>query len=133
MCCTTRPFKEQLLVFLSHLEVVGGKLQHVPQSIADDLRLPLKNHVLVVQRFYDLRLDLQENTRTRGQPPAGKQTGNQWSCIINGGIGDGMEATAWTMNCYCPFTPVPGSGTGTETNVGEEETSRQRGGERVHV
>lgn len=44
---------------MTHLEVIGGELQHVPESIADDLRLPLKNHIFIVQRFYDLRLDLQ--------------------------------------------------------------------------
>lgn len=57
---------------LPHLEVVGGKLQHVPESITDDLRLLLKNHTLIVQRFYDLRLDLQLNVRTWNQSLVGK-------------------------------------------------------------
>lgn len=46
---------------MSYLEVVSGELQHVPQNIADDLGLPLHEHILIVQRLDDLRLHLEEH------------------------------------------------------------------------
>ena len=44
---------------VSHLEVVGGELQHVPQDIADDLGLLLDQDALIVQGVHHLRSDLQ--------------------------------------------------------------------------
>lgn len=52
---------------MSHLEVVCGELQHVPQNITDDLGLPLQNHTLVVQRLYDLGLYLKVKSREADQ------------------------------------------------------------------
>lgn len=48
---------------MSNLEVVRGELQHVPQNVTDDLGLPLQDHSLVVQRLYDLWLDLKQKIR----------------------------------------------------------------------
>lgn len=46
---------------MSYLEVICGELQHVPQDVADDLGLPLYEHILIVQRLDDLRLHLEEH------------------------------------------------------------------------
>lgn len=45
----------------THLKVLQGKLQHVSEDIAEDLRLPLHQHIFIVERLDHLWFDL-ENT-----------------------------------------------------------------------
>ncbi len=45
----------------THLEVLQGELQHVSEDITEDLRLPLHQHIFIVQRLDHLRFHL-ENT-----------------------------------------------------------------------
>lgn len=47
----------------THLKVLEGELQHVSEDIAEDLRLPLHQHIFVVQRLDHLWFDL-ENADT---------------------------------------------------------------------
>ena len=44
------------------LEVFQGELQHVPEDIAEDLRLPLDQNILVVQRLDHFGLHLEQKT-----------------------------------------------------------------------
>lgn len=50
-----------ITLYIAYLEVISGELQHVPQNITDDLGLPLQNHILIVQRLYDLWLYLKKD------------------------------------------------------------------------
>lgn len=43
---------------MTHLEVLQGELQHVPEDITEDLGLPLDQHTLIVQRLNHLGLHL---------------------------------------------------------------------------
>lgn len=48
----------------TYLKVLQGELQHVSEDIAEDLRLPLHQHILVVQWLYHLRFHLQNTEET---------------------------------------------------------------------
>lgn len=90
---------------MSNLEVVRGELQHVPQDVADDLGLPLQDHGLVVQRLYDLRLDLKQTEN--GVHPDGRfssrhillRSFSTFSVTGNPTVHKGISACR-----YCPFT-----------------------------
>lgn len=43
-----------------YLKVLQGELQHVSEDITEDLRLPLHQHILIVQRLDHLRFHLQK-------------------------------------------------------------------------
>lgn len=43
-----------------YLKVLQGELQHVSEDITEDLRLPLHQHILIVQRLNHLWFDLQK-------------------------------------------------------------------------
>lgn len=45
----------------THLEILEGELQHVPEDVAEDLRLALHKHIFVVERLDHLRLYLEED------------------------------------------------------------------------
>lgn len=47
-----------------YLKVLQGELQHVSEDITEDLRLPLHQHILIVQRLDHLRLHLQKTDET---------------------------------------------------------------------
>lgn len=47
-----------------YLKVLQGELQHVSEDITKDLRLPLHQHILIVQRLDHLRFHLQKISET---------------------------------------------------------------------
>lgn len=61
-----------VIFFNTHLEVLQGELQHVPEDVAEDLRLALHQHIFIVQRLDHLRLHLEED-RVRETPSGGLQ------------------------------------------------------------
>lgn len=44
----------------THLEVLQGELQHVTEDITEDLRLPLHQHIFIVQRLDHLWFHLED-------------------------------------------------------------------------
>lgn len=51
----------------TYLKVFQGELQHVSEDIAEDLRLSLHQHILIVQRLDHLRFYLQNINETNPQ------------------------------------------------------------------